>query len=66
MVEPTPVLGLAVEKAARPVDEILAAIVAELLGPAAEPTVVRDCVVSVIRSVRPISTAKPSTSGCTK
>jgi AcrR family transcriptional regulator len=48
MVEPTPVLGLAVEKAARPVDEILHGIVAELLGPAASPTVVRDCAASVI------------------
>src|SRR5208337_694621 len=48
MVEPTPVLGLAVEKAARPVDEILAGIVKELLGPAAEPTLVRDCVASII------------------
>ncbi|MGO9114663.1 MAG: CerR family C-terminal domain-containing protein [Thermoguttaceae bacterium] len=48
MVEPTPVLGLAVEKAARPVDEILAGIVTELLGPLAEPTLVRDCVSSII------------------
>ena len=48
MVEPTPALDLAVEKAARPVNEILAAIVAELLGPAAEPTVVRDCAASII------------------
>ena len=48
MVEPTPVLDLAVEKAARPLDDILAAIVTELLGPAAEPTVVRNCVASII------------------
>jgi hypothetical protein len=48
MVEPTPALDLAVEKAARPVRDILAAIVTELLGPAAETTVVRDCVASVI------------------
>ena len=48
MVEPTPALDLAVEKAARPVTDILAAIVAELLGPAAKPTAVRDCVASVI------------------
>ncbi len=48
MVEPTPALGLAVEKAARPLSDILAAIVEELLGPAAEPTVVRDCVASII------------------
>jgi AcrR family transcriptional regulator len=48
MVEPTPALDVAVEKAARPVNDILAAIVAELLGPAAEPTVVRDCVASII------------------
>ena len=48
MVEPTPALDLAVEKAARPLNDILAAIVAELLGPAAEPTLVRDCVGSII------------------
>ena len=48
MVEPTPALHLAVEKAARPLTEILAAIVAELLGPAAEPTLVRNCVDSII------------------
>ena len=48
MVEPTPALDLAVEKAARPVNDILAAIVAELLGAAAEPTLVRDCVGSII------------------
>jgi len=48
MVEPTPALNVAVEKAARPLDDILAAIVAELLGSAAEPTVVRDCVSSII------------------
>ena len=48
MVEPTPALGLAVEKAARPLNDILAAIVAELLGSAAEPTLVRDCVGSII------------------
>ena len=48
MVEPTPALDLAVEKAARPVNDILAAIVAELLGLAAEPTLVRDCVGSIM------------------
>jgi AcrR family transcriptional regulator len=48
MVEPTPALNLAVEKAARPLNDMLAAIVAELLGPAAEPTVIRDCVASII------------------
>jgi len=48
MVEPTPALDLAIEKAARPLHEILEAIVAELLGPAAEPTLVRDCAVSII------------------
>jgi TetR/AcrR family transcriptional regulator, regulator of cefoperazone and chloramphenicol sensitivity len=48
MVEPTPALDLAVEKAARPLDDILVAILAELLGPAAEPTVLRDCAASII------------------
>ncbi len=48
MVEPTPALNLAVEKAARPMRDIVAAIVTELLGPAAEPTVVRDCVASIV------------------
>ena len=48
MVEPTPALDLVVEKAARPVNEILNAIVAELLGPAADPALVRDCAGSVL------------------
>ncbi|MGA2257054.1 MAG: DUF1956 domain-containing protein, partial [Thermoguttaceae bacterium] len=48
LVEPTPALDLALEKAARPLNEILAAILAELLGPAAEPAVVRNCVTSII------------------
>jgi AcrR family transcriptional regulator len=48
MVEPTPALDLAVEKAARPVSNILVAIVAKLLGPAAEATAVRDCVESIM------------------
>jgi AcrR family transcriptional regulator len=48
MVEPTPALDLAVEKAARPLSDIVAAIVAELLGSAAQPTVVRDCVASIL------------------
>jgi AcrR family transcriptional regulator len=48
MVEPTPALEVAVEKAARPLTDILEAILAELLGPAAEPTVVRDCAASII------------------
>jgi AcrR family transcriptional regulator len=48
MVEPTPALDLAVEKAAWPVDEILRPIVAELLGTAADPQLVRDCTHSVL------------------
>ena len=48
MVEPTPALDVAVEKAARPLNEILAGIVAELLGRAANPTLVRDCVDSIL------------------
>jgi TetR/AcrR family transcriptional regulator, regulator of cefoperazone and chloramphenicol sensitivity len=48
MVEPTPALDLAVEKAARPLNEALAGIVTELLGPAAEPTLVRDCGASIM------------------
>jgi AcrR family transcriptional regulator len=48
MVEPTSALDLAVEKAARPVNEILESIVAELLGTAADPRLVRDCTDSVV------------------
>ena len=48
MVEPTPALDLAVEKAARPMRDILAVIVAELLGSAAKPILIRDCVASII------------------
>ncbi len=48
MVQPTPALEVAVEKAARPLSGILDAIVTELLGPAAEATVVRDCRASII------------------
>ena len=66
MVEPTPALNLAVEEAARPLNDMLAAIVAELLGPAAEPTVTATAWPASSRSVRPIRTAKPSSSGGTK
>jgi len=48
LVEPTSALGLAVEKAARPLQEILNPIIAELLGPAAAPALVRDCAASVL------------------
>ena len=48
MVEPTPALDVAVEKAARPVNDILAAIVEELLRPGSDATAVRDCVASII------------------
>ncbi len=48
MVEPTPALDLAVEKAARPVTDVLAVIVKELLGPAADSAAVRDCVGSIM------------------
>jgi TetR/AcrR family transcriptional regulator, regulator of cefoperazone and chloramphenicol sensitivity len=47
-VEPTSALDLAVEKAARPLNDILAAIVGQLLGAAAEPTLVRNAVASII------------------
>jgi TetR/AcrR family transcriptional regulator, regulator of cefoperazone and chloramphenicol sensitivity len=48
MIEPTPALDLVVEMAARPADDILRAIIAELLGPAANPGRVRDCAASII------------------
>jgi len=48
MVEPTPALDLTVEKAARPLNNILAAIVREILGAAAEPRDVRDAVSSIL------------------
>ncbi|MGA2617395.1 MAG: CerR family C-terminal domain-containing protein [Thermoguttaceae bacterium] len=47
-VEPTPALDLVVEKAARPLNKILGAIVAELLGMAADSLLVRDCAASVL------------------
>jgi TetR/AcrR family transcriptional regulator, regulator of cefoperazone and chloramphenicol sensitivity len=43
LVEPTPALDLVIEKAVRPLNEIGRTIIAELLGPAATPEVVRDC-----------------------
>jgi AcrR family transcriptional regulator len=48
MVEPSPALALVLDTAARPCNEILSRIVAELLGPGAEATLVRDCVGSVL------------------
>ena len=48
MIEPTPALDLVVEKAAGQSTMILNVIVAELLGPAAEPVLVRDCAGSVL------------------
>ena len=48
MVQPTAALDLVVEKAARPVTEILQSIVAELLAAGADPRLVRDCSGSVL------------------
>jgi TetR/AcrR family transcriptional regulator, regulator of cefoperazone and chloramphenicol sensitivity len=48
MVEPTPALALVVEKGARPVEEILRAIIAEMLGQAADAALIRDCAESVM------------------
>ncbi|MGO8688024.1 MAG: CerR family C-terminal domain-containing protein [Thermoguttaceae bacterium] len=48
MMEPTPALDLVVDEGARPLHDILNVIVAELMGPAAEPALVRDCAGSVI------------------
>jgi len=48
MVEPTPALDLVVEQAVRPLKEILSAIVAELLEPAADSPLVGDCAGSVL------------------
>jgi AcrR family transcriptional regulator len=48
MVEPTPALEFVVERAARPVNEILQSIVTELLGKAADLRLVRDCTHSVL------------------
>jgi AcrR family transcriptional regulator len=48
MLEPTPALDMAIEAAVRPVNGILGPIVAELLGPAADAAVVRDCTASVL------------------
>jgi AcrR family transcriptional regulator len=47
-VEPTPALNLAVEKIVRPVSQILNAIIAELLGTAADAVLLRDCAASVL------------------
>lgn len=48
MVEPTPALELAVEKAVRPVNEILRGIVVELGEPTVSPESIRDCVSSIL------------------
>ncbi len=48
MIEPTPALDLVVEEGARPVNDILFAIIAEMLGPTADPTLIRDCTSSVL------------------
>ena len=55
MVEPTPSLDQVVEKAARPINDILRTIVAELLGPAAETSCVRDCTASISGAVFHVS-----------
>ena len=48
MIEPTPGLDLVAVEGARPVKKILAAIMSELLGPAADPAAIRDCAGSVL------------------
>ena len=48
MMEPTPALDLVVDEGARPVHDVLDAIVAELMGPAAEAALIRDCAGSVM------------------
>ena len=48
MIEPTPALDLVVEEGARPVKNILSAIVTALLGPTADPPLVRECTGSVL------------------
>ncbi len=48
MMEPTPALDLVVDEGARPVHDVLNAIVAELMGPGAEPALIRDCAGSVM------------------
>jgi AcrR family transcriptional regulator len=47
-VEPTPALDMVVEKIVRPVTQILDAVLAELLGTAADAVLVRDCRGSVL------------------
>lgn len=48
MIEPTPALDVAVEKAVRPVNEILSGIVGELAPPGAPHEWIRDCVGSIL------------------
>jgi AcrR family transcriptional regulator len=48
MMEPTPALDLVVNEGARPIDDILNVIVGELMGPAADPVLIRDCAGSVL------------------
>jgi TetR/AcrR family transcriptional regulator, regulator of cefoperazone and chloramphenicol sensitivity len=48
MVEPTPALDLTVEKAVRPVNEIISGIVAELAPPGTPRERIRDCVGSIL------------------
>jgi len=47
-IEPSAALDVVVEKAARPMKDILGRIIAELLGPAADAAIVRDCGASVL------------------
>ncbi len=48
MIEPTPALDLVVDHGARPVQDVLKVIVAELMGPQTEATLVHDCAGSVL------------------
>ena len=48
MVEPTPALEVAVEKAIRPVNQILSGIVTELAPMGARREWIRDCVTSIL------------------
>lgn len=48
LVEPTPGLDRMVEKVVRPIDQMLARIVAELLDAAATPDLVRECTTSIM------------------
>lgn len=59
MADPTPQLAAVVERSLAPANAVLRAIVAELLGPGAEPLVIARCAQSVVGQCRHFSIDRP-------